>query len=83
LWASWNAWVKARVIRDGYCLLQDAIYEAARELKQKWGYGSSVTTRRYVKEASSSGGDLVKLWNENLGYLLKFSEKLEKRLFSE
>lgn len=80
LWASWNAWTKQRIIRDGYALLQDAIYESARVLKEQWGYGSSVTTRRYVKEASSPGGDFVKIWNQNLGWILKPSKKWEKVL---
>jgi len=82
LWASWQAWMKTRILRDGHVLLQDAIYEAARELKEKWGFGSSVTTRRYVKEASSPGGDFVKVWSANLGYLVKLSEKAEKRLLA-
>ena len=80
LWASWLAWMKERILTVGYVLLQDAIYESARELKQKWGYGSSVTTRRYLKEASSPGGDFAKIWNVNLGWIIKFSEKVQKRL---
>ena len=55
LWASWLAWMKAKCFKDGYVLLQDGIYESARELKEKWGFGSSVTTRRYLKEATGQG----------------------------
>ncbi len=80
LWTSWNAFMKTRILRDGYVLLQDAIYEAARVLKEQWNFGSSVTTRRYLKEATSPGGDFVKVWNQNLGHIVKFSPRIEKRL---
>jgi hypothetical protein len=81
LWAKWNGWVKAEIIRHGFVTVYDAIHEAARVLKASTGYGSSVTTRRYLKEAvgDNKHGDFVKAWNTTHGNVITFSEKFKKR----
>jgi HNH endonuclease len=82
LWEWWLAWMKTRILRDGYVSVHDAIYSVARELKEKYGYGSSVTTRRYLKEAASDprNGDFERKRHATLGYIVVFTEKMEQRL---
>lgn len=82
LWASWNALMKTQLLAVGFVTLNDAIHEFARRLKAQWGYGSSVTTRRYLKEAIGDGknGDYRKEWNKNFGWIIRFTEKAEQRL---
>jgi hypothetical protein len=82
LWTWWIARVKERVLLDGYISVHDAIYQTAREMKQKFGYGSSVTTRRYLKEVSSDpkNGDFEKKWHQTFGWIVVFTEKAERRL---
>lgn len=81
LWQYWLSMLKEEVIKNGYVLLQDAIYAFARRMKERWGYGSSVTTRRYVKEATTGdNSDFEKVWVKELGNVIIASEKLKKRL---
>ena len=77
--------MKTEIIKYGFVSRHDAIHESARWLKDKWGQGSAVTTRRYLYEAIGDGkhGDYVSDWNGNLGNIVRFSERMEKRLLSE
>jgi hypothetical protein len=83
LWGRWNGWMKIEIINNGYVTEHDAIHESARIIHEACGYGTSVTTRRYLKDAIGDGkhGDYVKVWSPTLGRnIIKFSDKLTKRM---
>jgi len=68
-----EAWVGIMILKKKLTS-REAIFAGAQYLREKWGHGSAVTTRRWLQELTSSTGPLQLKDDEQVGQFLQFKK---------
>lgn len=75
LFPLYRGWLWDRILAGETVTKKAAIYDGAMYLKDRRGYGSSQTTRRYLNELTAKGGPFMLVWDPALGWKVVIRER--------